>query len=200
MLQVSDQIRCLHGDTVRRRQNPLRETTGIMHKQYEEFRKELQTELQSRCATQNWIGICDAKFKKFGRGVVSLQRIRKNDIIMDYHGKVVTGITFEEYADESDVAHEYCIEVADYPKRIIDATSETCRDHPGNRCLGRLANHVTQGSKHSDSENMKLADLLLDKLEPAVRVVVLKSRREIQPFEQLRYDYGDRLAKQLFTD
>ena len=43
----------------------------------------------SRCNTQKWVGICDVKIDQSkGRGVIATHHIKKDDIIMDYHGKV----------------------------------------------------------------------------------------------------------------
>ena len=32
------------------------------------------------------------------------------------------------------------------------------------------------------------------------RIVILKARRDIEPFEQLRFDYGEKFAQALFDD
>ena len=100
----------------------------------------------------------------------------------------------KKYYDDDDVICEFCLSVPGPPKRIIDASAEECAEHPGTRCLGRLANH---GSK---SANIKLKDILLDKLKPKVRVVVLKAKRPIEPLEQLRFNYGDKRCRKLFPD
>ena len=68
--------------------------------------------------------------------------------------------------------------------------------------MGRLANHATQRRNNADNgeANMKSASILLDHTDPPLRVGVMKARRQIEPFEQLRFDYGDKTAQELFTE
>ena len=95
---------------------------------------ENQINLKDRIDNQKWEWICDAHFTKFGRGIVSLGKLEKDTIIVDYHGKVITGQKFEEYVQQPDVTSEFVMEVAGPPKRLIDASSEICVDHPTNLC------------------------------------------------------------------
>ena len=68
--------------------------------------------------------------------------------------------------------------------------------------MGRLANHASQRKNNADNRdsNMKSTSILLDQTDPPMRVAVMKARRQIEPFEQLRFDYGDRTAQELFTE
>ena len=68
--------------------------------------------------------------------------------------------------------------------------------------MGRLANHATQRKNNADNReaNMKSTSILLDYTDPPVRIAVMKARRQIEPFEQLRFDYGDKTAQELFTE
>ena len=193
---MSEQVSSLQKECAKRRQVPQCDSTGICYKQFEDFDGDQQIELKHRCDMQEWVGICDVEFKMFGRGLVSTQRIKKDDVVVDYHGKVITGVTHEEYCNNPAVLPEYCMEIPGPPRRIIDASNEICPDHPNNRCLGRFANHANK----NNNDNVKATDVHLDKLEPPTRVVVLKARRGIEPFEQLRFDYGDNIARQLFTE
>ena len=195
---MCDEVRRLKKEGVKRQLNPLRDTTGISYRPFEAFSIEQQIELMHRCETQEWVGVCDATLPTFGRALISLQRIRKDDVIVDYHGLVVRGVSLEDYATRDYVASEYCLEVDQKPKRIIDATSEICTLHPGNRCLGRLANHARQ-SKGSVA-NMSLADVELTAIPETPRVVILQARVDIEPFQQLRFDYNDRVAHSLFKE
>jgi hypothetical protein len=47
-----------------------------------------------------FIGVADAEFAGFGRGVVALRSFQRGDVIMDYHGKIVQGKTVDEYLAE----------------------------------------------------------------------------------------------------
>ena len=64
---------------VRRQLNPMNGTTCIRYKAYDpSFGLARQVELLHRSHTQEWVGVCDVKFPKYGRGLVSLQKIKKD--------------------------------------------------------------------------------------------------------------------------
>jgi hypothetical protein len=133
---------------------------------------------------------------------MSMQYFEKNDIVLDYHGKVIRNIPFNVYTQNENVIPEYCIETFHANKRIIDATAEKCPIHtdPASkltiRCLGRLANH---SRIRTETCNMKLVDVKLSlKGIDTDSHVMLIATRKIQPFEELRFDYGDSTAHRLF--
>ena len=95
---------------------------------------ENQISLKDRIDNQNWEWICDAQFVKFCRGIVSLGKLENDKIVVEYHGKVITGQKFEDYVQQPDVTSEFVMEVAGPPKRIIEASSEICVDQPTNLC------------------------------------------------------------------
>ena len=142
--------------------------------------------------------MCDVTFPKLGRGLVTLQHIQKDDVIVDYHGMVVRGVPFETYILRPGVASEFCLEIDQHPKRIIDATAEKCAEHNDNRCLGRLVNHALR--KKGIAANMVMSDILLRDMTEKPQVAVLTARFDIEPFQQLRFDYGDSVARTLFKD
>lgn len=137
---------------------------------------------------------------------MAIQPFQKDDIVLDYHGKVVMGYrSVQQYADaEPNVEWEYCFEVPS-PKRIIDASSTVCpiENHKGMRCLGRLVNHVTQRTRFVEA-NLKPVQVQLPYLDQGkdqgTKYLVFKARRTINPFEQLRYDYNDKVAQTMFTE
>ena len=193
---MCDEVKRLKRDGARRQVHPITDTTGIRYRVYDTaFGLAQQRQLLHRAQTQEWVGVCDVTFPKIGRGLVSLQKIKKDDVIVDYHGIVVTDITMEKYAKKDGVRRDYCIEIDQKPKRIIDASAETCTEHPGHRCLGRLANHGKKGTA-----NMCIADIVLDQIATKPRVVVLMARTDIEPLQQLRFDYSDTIVRALFTD
>ena len=67
--------------------------------------------------------------------------------------------------------------------------------------MGRLVNHATQRRNNADNReaNMNSTSILLDHTDLPLRVAVMKARRQIEPFEQLRFNYGDKTAQELFT-
>ena len=156
-LQVCDEVRRLRKEATKRHLNPMKDSTGIRYRDHEPMEEDQQIELLHRCETQQWVGVADVKFRSvYGRGLVSLQALKKDDIIVDYHGKVVYGQSGDDYVNLPGVAAEYCMVIAQNEKRIIDATLEHCELHPGNRCLGRLANH---GSRKKGEANMVMTDI-----------------------------------------
>ena len=165
--------------------NPIEVTTGLNHKPLAVFPADQEIELLRRIEIQEWVGICDVEYEKYGRGVMSLQVIQKDDIICDYHGKVVEQ-ELDEYLGNTDNP-EYCLVLPAPEERIIDAASEVCPNpaHAENRCLGRLFNHAPSDK---NTCNVYISDLELSSGE---RVVLMKARRMIDPFEQLRFDYQD---------
>lgn len=185
----------LRKTNARQQCNPLHDSTGLRHVAFTPFPEAQQVTLAHRVATQEWVGVCDVKYKRYGRALISTQRIQKDDIICDYHGEVITGVTWREYS-EGIKDTSYCLEVPfGHTKRIINARSEICEAHRHNRCLGRFANHSLAGN---DTSNVKLANITIASTEESV--VVLKARRTIEPFEQLRFDYYDKSAHAMFKD
>lgn len=199
MLQVTDEVKRLKKDGVKRQFNPLKDSTGIRFKPYDPhgFHEDLQIELLHRCKTQEWVGICDVILKGFDRSVVSLQKIKKDDVIIDYHGLVITPhVPIADYCKKDGVKWEYCMEVMNAPKYIIDATSDNCIAHPGHRCMGRLCNHADQ--RKGLQANMTMTDITLKALPDQPRIVAFRARHPIEPFQQLRFDYHDKVARELF--
>lgn len=103
----------------------------------------------------------------------------------------------DDYCAQNDVEETYVMEIANPPKRIIDASAERCPIHVDSktRCLGRLLNHATQKNRDFEA-NLKTTEIVLDKYPNSMwnRVAVFVARRDIKPLEQLRYDYGDPCA------
>jgi hypothetical protein len=155
--------------------------------------------IYTRYIDQAWPGVSDTDHSRHGRGLISLQHFEKNDIIIDYHGKIIRAVPFEIYTQNEDVNSEYCIETFHANKRIIDATSENCVIHNKRKCLGRLANHARVRNKNDC--NLKIVDVKLTITNvTADSYVMLVATRNIAPFEELRFDYGDPVAYQLFDD
>jgi hypothetical protein len=114
----------------------------------------------------------------------------------------------DEYLRENpDVDGTYCVEVKGQNRRIIDASNEVCNLHGQKRCLGRLANHagmVTRsGSRRRVSEcNMKLVDLQFNRQfvpSAPTSVAMFIAIRNIKPLEDLRFDYADPAAQEMFS-
>ena len=122
-------------------------------------------------------------------GLISLQSFTKDDVLVEYHVKVVTNINADQYCLQPGVLSEYVLQIAGPPRRLIDASNEW------NVCLGSLANHSTQ---KKNEVNMKMVEVVVSSI--GERIVIIEARRDIAPFEQLRFDYGDKVAQAFFDD
>ena len=128
-------------------------------------------------------------------GLIALQLFKKDDVLVDYHGKVVININADYNWLQPGVLSEYVLQNAGPLRRLIDASNEECPLHNWNVCLGRLANHATQKKNEA---NMKMVEVVHSSI--VERIVILKARRDIAPFEQLRFDCGDKVSQALFDD
>ncbi len=171
----------------------------IEHSKSEEF----QITLRHVCNDQDWDDIAMVTVDGMGRGVIALKHFKKGDVILDYHGSEVP---FEEYRDVHEYCEEkpdsrmpeYCIEIVRGKRRLIDATLEPCPCHPGRSCFGRLCNHANENSPYC---NIRMVEVKADKLyglKEHWRRVVFVAKRDIEPLEQLMFDYGDENARRIF--
>ena len=163
---------------------------GLAHNlPYEE-----QILLSQRCETQLWPGICLAKMSKFGRCVIATQKFSKDDILMDYHDEVYLNMSLSQVLEKEGVEQEFVLKVkSGASRRIIDASKEICPLQPNIRCPRRLANH---SQLKSNGANMK--PTVIELFQNGKKIVVFRATSDILPFEQLRFDYNDPIANQLF--
>ena len=124
-----------------------------------------------------------------------MQSFKKDDVLIDYHGKVVTNINADQYCLQPGVLSEYVLQIAVPPRRLIDASNEMCPFHKWNVYLGHLENLATQ---KKNEVNLKMVEVVLSSI--GERILILKARRDIVPFEQLCFDYGDKVAQSLFAN
>ena len=144
--------------------------------------------LGRRIKSQQWPSICDVHVKGLGRGVVTTFNVEKGEILVDYHGEEIKGMSCEEYLDIPGNQSEYLFQISQ--KHLVDASKEICDEHPNNRCLGRLFNH-----RSSKEANVKpvLVNIAQNK-----DVLVMVAKTDIAAFQELRFDYGDEEARRLF--
>jgi hypothetical protein len=151
--------------------------------------------LASCCDGQDWHNVASVKIAGFGRGLMALQDFKKNDVIVDYHGKETKNCTWEEYEKRPNVNPEYCLQVKGPHRRIIDATNVQCGGHNGAQCLGRLVNHAPSNSGPCNAKAVDFRRTIEGNL---LSYVILVARRDIKMFEQIRFDYNDPVAHELF--
>lgn len=184
-----------------RRRKYITKTTGLkfLCSLGEKYTNEVVFKLFDRCSTQQWPGIVSVKFSTMGRGVVSTQHISKDDIVADYCGVEISGKTGEEYFKETG-RKEYVFTIS--RKKHIDATDDHCEMHEGFQCLGRLLNHKTMVGDPARTVNITPRVISFNASSPfgEKEKLFFVASRDIEPFEQLRYDYGDVTARDLFTE
>ena len=125
-----------------------------------------------------------------GRAVFSTQPIEKDSIIVDYCGKQIRGVSWKEYINTNPDSQEFLFQVG--LKFLIDASAKPCPNHPNIRCLGRLLNH-----KNSKTQNVTPK---LQNFKWNLQALFLVAARDIEPYEQLMFDYKDEVANKLFND
>ena len=128
-------------------------------------------------------------------GLIALQSFKKDDVLVDYHGKVVTNINAGQYCLQPGVLTEYNLQIAGPPGRLINTSNEECPLHKWKVCLVRSATHANQKKNEA---NMMMVEVVFSSI--GERIVILKARRDIAPFEQLCFDYGVKVAQALFDD
>jgi len=118
------------------------------------------------------------EFPDKGRGVITTKTIKRGEFVLEYYGEL---IDYDEakrreslYADKENIGcYMYYFKFKN-KQYCIDATKETNR-------LGRLVNHSKKG-------NLKTRTFPIQESPH----LVFFAGRDIQPGEELSYDYGDR--------
>ena len=146
--------------------------------------------------TQTWDGITCVTYPDMGRGVMTLKPFKKGDVICDYHGCLVDEKDAASYAARTGRDMSYIIEVSTDIRRLVDASNEDCPHHPRNLCLGRLCNHSRLRNKQCTA---RLGEVVCRKLPQKPRKVALVALRDLPPFTQVLFDYGDPAAWKMFN-
>lgn len=158
-----------------------------------------------RCQLQVWPNLsvredCGADVeggRKIGRGVVAMSYFRQNEIVLDYHGRRISRKERDEIVqnqNDNDRRSDYIF--IGIQGLIIDGSDEICDCHPHVRLLGRLVNHaemkapacniVPRFFRHEDSKKTHT-------------FILFVASRDIEPLEELRYDYNDENCADMFS-
>ena len=113
---------------------------------------------------------------------------------MGYHGKVVTNINADQYCPQPGVLSEYVLQNAGPSRQFIDASNEEGRYKNG-KFACRLDIHTNQ---KKNKAIIKMVEVVISNIGETK--YILKARRDIVPFEQLQFDYGDKVAGALLED
>lgn len=118
------------------------------------------------------------EFADKGRGVTATRPLRSGDFVLEYAGELIDVNEAKQreqiYAADTSVGCYMYYFTCRNKQYCVDATKETGR-------LGRLVNHSKRG-------NLKTQTCIIK----GVPHLVLVAQRNIEPGEELLYDYGDR--------
>ncbi|BES97344.1 Histone-lysine N-methyltransferase PR-Set7 [Nesidiocoris tenuis] len=123
-------------------------------------------------------------FEGKGRGIVATRHFGRGDFVVEYAGELISMDEAREresiYArDQNTGCYMYYFVYRDVPY-CVDATAESPR-------LGRLVNHSRNG-------NLSTKSLMV----AGIPRLVLVAKEDIQPGDELLYDYGDRSRESLY--
>lgn len=147
------------------------------------IKKEKQKEVEDAILSGKEDGFEIKEIIGKGRGVVSKRLIKRGEFVLEYHGDL---IDMEEakrreklYSKEENTGCYMYYFTYNNKHYCVDATKESGR-------LGRLVNHSKKGNLKTESFAVENKPHL-----------ILVARQDIQPGEELLYDYGDRSKKSL---
>ena len=158
--------------------------------------------------------IIDRNGTAIGRGVVTTAFISASSVICDYHQTAARSWTKKEANaeiakdidnNENSNLGNYVI-FAKFGPEVYNATREYCDCHPDIRTFGRLFNWAST-SDELNRCNAAINHYTLYDIDgprgsngPKYKGAMLCATRDIQPFEELRWDYGDKVCRKYFTD
>ncbi len=132
-----------------------------------------------------------------GRGVITTSTFRQGDVVCDYHAPEITKEIADSYSRESDETvrkSDYLMHVRCDGGFFLDGHNESCTCHPGMRTVGRLINWAESGTIDC---NIKFIFYKFSDLNR--RGVLFVATRDLIALEELKYDYGDRTCKDIFS-
>lgn len=144
--------------------------TDLMKDKVKEVEEAILNEVEKGFEVKEFIGK--------GRGVITNKNIKRGDFVLEYCGELICleeAKKREKIYEKDDAVGCYMYYFSYKNNRYcVDATKESGR-------LARLVNH----SKHG---NLKTKSFLVQ----GIPRLILVAKRDIEPGEELLYDYGDR--------
>ncbi|XP_056310459.1 uncharacterized protein si:dkey-23a23.2 isoform X2 [Danio aesculapii] len=134
---------------------------------------------------QSWSGLTLKDFGPVrGQGVVATKRFSKDDIVCDYHGKVISGASGRQIREHiRDEAGYLFFFKAGQRDLCIDARTFPCECHPDKVMFGRKINHS------SKTANLELVHCVMKIHGKDTDVVLFKALHDIDVNTDLKFDY-----------
>ena len=105
-----------------------------------------------------WRNIDMVEIPGKGQGLIAITPFQKKIVVDDCHGEEMVhskGVSLDHFCAENPDKwkQDFCIEMKNGKRRIIDAMFEPCSQHPGRSCFGRLCNHACAKRKEKATQN-----------------------------------------------
>ncbi|KAI7789412.1 putative N-lysine methyltransferase SETD8-A-like [Triplophysa rosa] len=142
--------------------------------------------LINRVNQQKWKGLAIKQIEGKGKGVIATMTFKKNQIVCDYHGAMISKQEGErrlETLNEEPLYLFFFKGKAGEPL-CIDAQEYPCDCHPDQDTYGWRMNHSRRNS------NVRPQRVSLNLPDGARECVVLLALRDIDVNEELLWDYG----------
>lgn len=159
-----------------------------------------------RCHLQSWSHLAvredcgsDKNGRKIGRGVIAMVPFKQNEILLDYHGRLVSASehdTIYKIDNDADRRSDYLF--VGLQGLIVDGSSDTCECHPHTRLLGRLVNHATRNTPACNVVPRFFRHVAANSKKIHLFIIFVAAR-DIEPLEELRYDYNDQNCSEMFS-
>lgn len=159
--------------------------------------QDVKQSVYEKCMLQQWgdVEVNEECPGGRGRGIVATRFFHKNNIIVDYHARVISKEEKNGILEDNRSNYLFC-----GPSGLYwDGSSESCICHPQSRLLGRLANFAKKDTLECNVKPQLFEYKLTSKSTRVFHTIIIVAIRDIAPMEELRYDYGDRVCLELFV-
>ncbi|XP_016107834.1 N-lysine methyltransferase SETD8-like [Sinocyclocheilus grahami] len=137
---------------------------------------------------QKWEGLAIKSFEGKGKGVIATMEFKRNQVVCDYHGEVVSKQEGERRLETltGEPSYLFFFKGKGGKPLCIDAQKFPCDCHPDQETYGRRMNH-----SHSKN-NVRPQRVSLKFLDGPRECVLFFALRDIAVSEELLWDYGVR--------
>ena len=144
--------------------------------------------LAHKTHSQDWEGVeVKVNLPDRGSGLFTIKTFEKNEVVCDYNGELLVGKTQVEQIElnpSSDLSYFFKFRFQDR-RHAVDAL-----DSKFDNSFGRFANHS------KCCQNVKPEVICIDNTP----LIFFKAIRPLHPGEEILWDYGDKVAQDMFKD